>query len=135
MSRLVDQLHALRIVNTHDLLRRFADKGQDVACCWCGHGDSRSVRAHGAHVYSPSHKTDPTAHWTDYGQKRFGGPRDEALPAALAWASEKYGVAAWAVDPTDRNARVPKVVRERAEAAVKAADQPPSPTERTVKDG
>lgn len=48
-------------------------------------------------------KTDPDAHWQDYGQKTFGvyarDEKDRRLQEALAWASEQYGIPAWERSP------------------------------------
>lgn len=47
--------------------------------------------------------TDKEAHWRDYGKKTFSVYRREEkaaqLEAALAWASERYGVTEWVKTP------------------------------------
>ena len=69
-------------------------------------------------------KTDPGAHWTDNGCKTFSCHSREtkkmAEAAALAWATEHYGVTAWDKNrmrdwvPADIEARFPIPKRERA---------------------
>lgn len=47
-------------------------------------------------------KTDPEAHFLDYGCKRFScGSHDKEtrLAEAKAWATEKYGITEWIRDP------------------------------------
>jgi hypothetical protein len=113
----VDALRAIGVINTHDLLKRFGDLHKDVACHF--HGDSsREVCGPRTNVYSPSRQTDPKAHYSNYGCKTFGGGFAESMPLALAWASKRYRIKSWVVDPTNRSCRVPIVVRERALTAI-----------------
>lgn len=125
--KIVEELRAIKIYNTHDMLKRFAEQGEDVSCYFIGYGDGRSMQVAGTRVYSPSHQTDSKAHFLNRGCKTFLGPRDESMPLALAWASKKYSIKEWAVDPTDRNGKVPSIVRKRALAAVMTSALKASP--------
>jgi hypothetical protein len=119
MSKLVEQLREIGVINTHDLLRKFADVGKDVACSYSTSA-ARSVMCSRTTVFSPSHKTSPeSAAWYDYGNKTFNGGRTDSLNAAMAWASEKYGITEWATCPTDRSAKIPAYVLTRAKEALK----------------
>lgn len=116
----VDKLRAIQIRNVYELLARFADKGKDVACTYSP-GHSRTFQTRGTQVCSPSHKTDPGGHWLDYGRKTFNGPQEESMPQAMDWASKKYGIDEWVPSPINpRSDKVPRAVRERALAAIKA---------------
>lgn len=55
---------------------------------------SRGVVA-GSYVVQVGEKTDPTGPWYNNGHKTFSGKRDESLPLALAWASERFGIKNW----------------------------------------
>jgi hypothetical protein len=115
------RLAATNIVNTHDLLRRFG-RESDVAVSFCGTDNSRGGRAAHTQVWKPGHKTDPAAHWRDYGNKTFLGSRGESLPAAKAWAEQNYtGPVVWVPSPVlaGRGCYVPEQVVERAKAAVR----------------
>jgi hypothetical protein len=113
-----ERLRAIGVSNTHELLRRFAPKGMDVACMYYP-AEPRACRGRATKVYSPSHKTDPEAAWYDRGQKSFGGERERSMAEAVAWASQRYGITGWATCPTDRTAKIPATVRERALDAVR----------------
>ena len=114
----VEKLRKIGIFNQHGLLQRFSAPTQDVGISWRPR-EARACKPAGAYVYSPSHHTDPNTHWMHYGCKTFTGNAKEAIAEAIAWASERYGITDWAVDPTDRSARVPAIVRKRALAAIK----------------
>jgi hypothetical protein len=118
MSKLEDQLRAIRVFNTHELLLRFGVPGRDVGLTYYP-PETRSVRPNMTKVYSPTFKTNPKAHWSDYFCKVFIGNRAESMPEAQAWASEQYGITEWAPDPTSRGGKVPKYVVDAAKAAVK----------------
>jgi len=111
---LAEKLRAHKIYNTHDLIVKFAAKGQDV-CCMYVTRDARACRPPCTRVYSPSHKTDPKAHWACNGQKTFVGNRIDSLAKAIAWTSEAYQILDWSPCPFDRSARIPKAVRDAAE--------------------
>lgn len=54
-------------------------------------------------VIQGNYPTDPDGHWRDYGRKTFDvHHREEKQPqleAALAWASEHFGVTEWKKEP------------------------------------
>jgi hypothetical protein len=110
MSQYQERLRAAGIINTWDILTKFAAEGLDVACDFSGKGPARSYECAKTRVWRPKHKTDPNAAWYDYGRKTFVGTREESMPLALKWASEKYGITQWVPCPTDRNAKIPKEV-------------------------
>lgn len=118
MSKITDSLRAIGHYNTYGLLATFSDKGQDVGCSYSP-PEPRACRGHTARVFSPSHQTDPGSAWYEHGMKTFVGRISESLPAAMAWASEKYGVREWVPCPFNRSARIPAIVRKRALAALK----------------
>ena len=109
------------VINTHDLLLRFAKKGKDVACCYYP-PDTRGVMAAKTQVYSPRYKTDPAGSWYNYGQKTFVGNKAESMPQAIAWASKRYGIREWVPDPTSRSTMIPLEVRMLALATVREKD-------------
>ena len=113
-SEMTDILVQEHIINTFDVLRRFADKGKDIACSYFPKDNSRGGRSARVTVFSPSHQTDPSAHWLNRGCKTFLGKKNVSLPLALAWAQEKYGISEWSTVPT-RTAKdlVPKIVHDR----------------------
>lgn len=76
-----------RIVPTVYYMTQQPGRGYKSACWQVGQG---------------SIPTDPDAHWRDNGHKTFDVRRKdkaEQLQAALAWASERFGVTAWKRDP------------------------------------
>jgi len=115
MSKTSEILREMKIYNSHELLVRFGEKRKTDICI--SYHPGFGIFGPAWQVYSPSHATDPKAHWHYLGQKSFSG-RD-SLPDALKWAGEKYGIAEWAPDPTDPSTKIPKSVREKALAAVK----------------
>ena len=116
MSKLGNALRERGIHNTYDLLRKFGEQGRDVAV---DYSQSDRMRLGGAHVWSPTFRTNPDAHWLDYGKKRFSGRRAESLPAAKAWASEKYGIEEWSPCPCIHGAYVPSYIITRAKQFLK----------------
>lgn len=116
MSKFADKLRALNIYNNHDILKRFGKHGHDVYVDY-DKAESRGRCSHST-VYSPSHKTDPQSAWYDYGNKSFVGNRKESLPKAMEWASDKYGIAEWAVSPF--GGRIPQYVYDAAKEAVRS---------------
>lgn len=112
----------LNVINTYDLLVRFGKKREtDVAVSFHGRGPSRSLQPPQARVFSTSHNTNPKAAWYDRGCKTFVGNREESLPLAISWASQRYGIAEpdWVPCPTSRNTYVPRSVMAAAMAALK----------------
>lgn len=120
-TKLEEQLRAIGIINTHDLLTEFAAKGEDVTVQFEGADNSRGGHPPRARIWAPNRKTDPKAPWYNHGNKTFAGGRLESVPQALAWACEYTGtkLADWGADPTRRNGFVLRVVRERALAKIK----------------
>lgn len=126
MSKLADQLNAHRIHNDHNLLSRFGVVGKtDVGVSYHRRPEGRMgvAQCNKTVVFSPSHKTDPSAHWTDYGCKSFIGNRVESFPKALAWASETYGIIEWDKSPFSSGGKLPKEVLDAAKAFLKTARQ------------
>jgi len=112
------RLEKIGIINTWDLLKKFGVPHKtDIAISYYP-PEGRSVRPARSQVWSLSHRTDPKASWYDYGKKSFTGYHDESVPEAVKWATEKYGITEWAVDPTYPSGRVPKVLRDMAVAAL-----------------
>jgi len=123
----IERLQAIRVFNTHDVLLRFGGE-KDVALVFQGSGgDARDLTVHGTKVYSPRFKTSPDSPWYDNGMKFFIGKQAESMLAAKAWASAQYGIMHWAPCPTDKNAKIPKRVRQVVLAAL--ADAAPEPGE------
>lgn len=117
MSKLSDQFRALHIVNAYDLLRKFGVKGKtDICVSYRPRPSGRMgiCEINKTTVYSPSHKTNPDAHWTDRGCKTFIGNRSESMPAALDWTTKRYGISEWAPSPIDGADKVPASVRKAA---------------------
>lgn len=115
-----ERLWELGLFNTHELLKRFADPGRDVACLYYPSQTRGSCAK--TQVYSPSHDTDPSAAWYDYRKKTFVGLRTDSMPLAEVWASAVYRVEHWVPCPTDPSARVPLAVRTRALKFIKEND-------------
>lgn len=83
------------IINTHDQL---VAAGGGIAICPAYSG-AREMHRNGWNVYRVGEKgdriaTDPNAHWTDHGEKRFSEveqTREQALEAAKRWVADTYG--------------------------------------------
>jgi hypothetical protein len=116
MSKLADNLRALKIHNNHGLLTVFGDE-RDV---WIDYvpPEVRQVRAARSMVHSVHHRTDPNGHYSDYGAKSFSGNRAASMPCAIAWATEAYGITEWA--PSPFGGKIPARVLAKAKAAVKS---------------
>lgn len=119
MKKTKDRLRAMGVLNMHYMLKTWGKPRVDDIGLRYSVPPSRSMKPRGTDVHSPSHQTDPKSHWMDYGRKFFGGPRAQSMPAAEAWASEKYGIAEWA--PCPFGGRIPATVRARMLAALKKA--------------
>ena len=57
--------------------------------------EARRVLPNRAMVYRVGYKTAPKAPWYDHGNKSFVGNMRESVPAAKAWAEERYDIKAW----------------------------------------
>lgn len=121
MSKLAEQLMAHRIHNDHNLLRQFGDIGKNIAVSYRPGQEGRMGVAHcnKTVVHSPSFKTDPKSHWSDYGCMSFTGNRSESMPKALAWATETYGITEWVPSPFG-GSKLPKSVLDKAKEFLKA---------------
>lgn len=98
-----------RMFNAHSLCREYAEATGNPVPVYVGYRTQESGRAYQSaawQVHRPGYKTDPEGHWRDYGDKTFNvfAPmtveKATKLEEAKAWASERYGVTAWA--RTDR---------------------------------
>lgn len=115
-----DQLRAIGVINTFDILTRFGNRMTGIACQYHAQ-QPRSVLGSRTLVWSPFFKTAPnSAAWYDHGNKALVGDRAESLPAAVAWATTVFRIMEWAPCPTDPgNTRIPKCVRDAAIAAAR----------------
>lgn len=117
-AELRKRLRAARIFNDYELLLRFAETCKAVGFAY--HIPMpRSAEPCKSLVFSPTHKTDPGAHWTDHGCKVFIGMLAESMPKAEAWASETYGVTEWSTSPFDRTTKIPTAALVAAREAMK----------------
>jgi hypothetical protein len=113
MSKLAEQLRAIKIVNLWDLVSRFGKKGADDVFI-VFHRGGRAM-ADRSNVVSPSHKTDLKAHWSDNGSMSFTGPVKLSQTQAIEWASKHYGIEKWVSCPfSPRTDKIPKTVMDRA---------------------
>lgn len=117
------------IYNTHEQLKAAVQSGtigksKAVCVCYSARIEGRSGWGHipGARVSSPFFETDPKAHWSQYGQKRFsnlGLNWRAQIEFAKSWASKKYGIKAWARNrsgdfvPAEVNEKHPIPKREK----------------------
>jgi hypothetical protein len=107
MSKLTDAYRTIGVYNAHRFAR---DKGN----IWISYfpGDKgRMARDPCFHVNGLDIKTDPTAHWRDYGSKWISlhfnckGATSQperkaaALKVAQDWATKHYGIKEWARTP------------------------------------
>jgi len=118
VSLLAELLRANDITNEWDLLKRFGESGMDVFVLYV-RPDSRSTMAQVTKVVSPSHSTDPHAHWYDNGCKTFTGPMRESMKTATEWASQRYGITDWVRSPFFSSAMVPGYVLDKAKTFLK----------------
>ena len=124
-----DDKYRYRIINTYDQLKVAVSEGavnkqQAVAVSYNPIQKIGFTRCAEWEIFSPYFKTDPEAHWTDYGKKKFTvthrGEKKTVLAEAMQWASEKYGVQEWAKNragdyvPKEIEARFP-IPKERKE--------------------
>lgn len=121
MSLLSEKLRTHRIINVFDLLSRFGEKGKDICVTYSPRPSGRMgiCGCNKSSVYSTSHKTDPHASWNDNGCKVFVGKRSESLPAAIQWATEKYGITEWVNNPCYGGGKVPAYVVQKAKQFLK----------------
>lgn len=96
MSKLTDHYAMRGVVNCWD----FAGHG-NVYFQFTALDPGRGGRSAHWTVVRPGFKTDPKAHFLDYGNKTFYGRKAqvEVLESAKAWASASYGIKEWARTP------------------------------------
>ena len=126
MSKISDTLRLHQVYNTHDILKKFGEKGKNVSVSYSPVPSGRMGMCECDHtsVYSPSFQTDPKAHWKNQGCKTFVGNRARSFSEALAWASTTYGIQEWASCPTDGRTRIPKDVLDRVKEFLKNTPLP-----------
>lgn len=122
MSKLTEQLRSLGVFNSYE----FAGQTGQV---WIEYYPAESGRAarYGRYVvHRRGYKTDPKAHWLDYGNKTFPSAsreeKPERLKEAVAWASARYHIKEWARTPFGGWMDAEFVQRRIAE--LKAAGEP-----------
>ena len=123
MSKISDALRTLKVFNTWEVLKQFSLAKRRAVAVQYLRAESRACIPSRVHVWSPYFDTDKKAHWHDNRKKTFslfGKDRKQAMAEACEWASEKYGIAEWAVCPMDRSTLIPKETRLAALAAAKA---------------
>lgn len=90
-----DDLRLLGVVNSHDLCRWATRNGYDKSAVFVAYRPQDKWTLAGWQVIRPGYQTDPGGHWSNFGDKTFDGTGSEVRDAALAWASERYGVTEW----------------------------------------
>lgn len=116
MSKRQDALRKMDVFNMHYVLSRFGERGVDDVGIDYRPRESRGVVS-GSYALSPNHATAPNAAWYDHGKKTFYGNRSESMPKAMAWASERYGIAGWKPGPF--GGKIPATVHARMMQAIK----------------
>lgn len=117
MSKTSEALRNIGIYNDHGLVARFGTAKKDDL--FLSYDAPERARCGGTRVHSPSHQTDPKAHWQDWGCKSFTGGRTESLAEAQEWAAKTYGITEWSASPFSSSARVPTHILKAAKAALK----------------
>jgi hypothetical protein len=123
-----EQLRAARVFNDHDIAT--IAKGLGLLGVFVGYRAQQTGRAYQSaawRVYRVGFKTDPKAHWRDYGNKTFSvytpvrENREPQRLAAIEWASERYrlDLADWVQSPFSRDGWFPRPVLEAALGAVR----------------
>ena len=108
-SEIQDLLRKNRIFNNYEFLRNFAEtKIDDVSIEFYA---STGMRVKGTKIYSPSHETDPGAHWMNNKCQFFIGDKSSTMKKAMVWASEKYKVKEW--KPSPFGGKIPDTVFAR----------------------
>lgn len=104
MSKLTEELRQIRVFNDHGF---FNDGGDRVyigyAPATTGLGSRAGYWSVHRFIDGQEIKTDPDAHWRDYGHKTFSAygnkKRADALAEAQAWAGERFGITEWTRSP------------------------------------
>jgi hypothetical protein len=93
-------LKAVNVYNPHNLCTQ---GGDGVFVSYIPQRPGRVYRNAKWQVVRPGYKNDPDGWWGDYGHKTFNVfSRAEKEPqrlAAIAWASERYGIKQWERSP------------------------------------
>lgn len=127
MSKLADQLRAIRVFNNWGLLKKFGTE-MDVAIEYHRPAEGRLGWTESSHtsVWSPHQnpKLGKPRRWGQHGtNKEFHGLRRDSLPAALAWAGDVFGQK---YVPSPFGGYIPEHVRFKARMAVRRRPaQPP----------
>lgn len=116
-SKLSDAFRAAKIINTWDLLTKFATKETAYAISYHGHGGAVGYYAA---FWSPLRDTDPKAAWYCHGKKCFFGRRPAACAEAIAWAKEQGHDFEWIPCPLIKGDLVPASVLKAAKDWLKA---------------
>jgi hypothetical protein len=112
MAKIVDQLRALKIYNTHNLLTAFAAKGRDVAITFTPHS-RQTMTTFGVRLMCPRGVFKNVPH--------FSSGMIEGREQAKAYCAERFGITEWVACPTERTTLIPREVKEAALTAIKAA--------------
>jgi hypothetical protein len=123
-----EQLRAARVFNDYDIAK--IAEGLGLVSVYVGYRAQQTGRAYQAaawQVYRAGFKTDPKAHWRNYGNKTFyvytpvRENREPQRIAAIEWASERYRLdpADWVQSPFGRDGWFPRPVLEAALGAVR----------------
>ena len=95
-----DQMRAAKVFNCWELSQLGPDK---LHVSFTPQEVGRMTRCAQYQVIRVGYKTDPKAHWLDYGNKTFScygtKDKDETRLAAIAWADGRYGTREWIRDP------------------------------------
>lgn len=118
-----DRFRAHGVYNPYEFATRFGTKNVDDFIITYHPYESRTMNGHKATVWAPGRKVNPKSHFLDNGAQAFHGNRAEAVPKALAWAKTTLKLDDWAPCPVDRSSLVPKAVRERGLAWLKAQEK------------
>lgn len=118
MSKLADQLRAIRLFNNYDLLRRFGSSG-DVAI---EYSPSERWNVNRTTVWSPhSHPKLEASKQDRNWEKTFIGKRAETFWLARNWAAQEFG---HDYEPSPFGGHIPSHIRHKAKTAAKANPTP-----------
>jgi hypothetical protein len=119
MSKLSERFRAVKIYNTHDILKLAGACDKMAIACSYSPSDGTGFGCSKSTVWSPHFKTNPDSSWYDYGCMTFVGKRVESMPKALAWASNQYGIKEWVNCPMNTTDKIPQHVLAIATAWLK----------------
>lgn len=122
MSKLTDQLSAIKVYNNWELLARFGG-AQDVTYEYsrASSGLAGIGETTGVTVWSPraNPKLEPPRRLERFYSKVFHGKRSRSWPEAEAWLAVEFPGVEFVTSPF--GGRVPKRVLDKAKAATKVA--------------